>query len=58
MVQGSITTEHIVWCSSCVGWDQICERTMSRTEKVAKGYGWRKIKGKWICPDCVQKKNY
>ena len=50
-----ITTEHTVWCSVCEFWEQICIHRMSDTIIEAKRRGWRNVKGKWVCPTCLNK---
>ena len=50
---GDITTEHTIWCSRCEEWQTWCIRLMSDMIKATKVEGWRKIKGLWVCPDCI-----
>ena len=54
---GTITTEHTVWCCICDVWFQWSESYMSWFIKIIREDGWRKIKGKWVCPDCLNKES-
>ena len=52
-MNGRITTEHTVWCLYCPEFEKQPEATKRGMERVAKACGWRKQKGKWVCPRCV-----
>ena len=53
---GRITTEYTVWCSQCVEWLQEAGyRRKASVTKYFQSLGWKKIKGKFVCPNCVNK---
>lgn len=52
---GNITTEHTVWCSRCVHWEQYDYRLKSKFIKYIESTGWRLVKSLWVCPDCLTK---
>lgn len=55
---GNISTERTVWCCRCEQWHQETSRLKSRFVKEIEAMGWRRIEGKWVCPECiVGKKN-
>lgn len=55
---GYITTEYTVWCGyePCAEWNQDA-MARSKTDAIRKWKlaGWKKIKGCWYCPKCVEK---
>jgi len=53
--EGKIMTEHTAWCSRCAFWFQWSEPTKKLFVQILRHDGWRKIKGKWVCPDCSRK---
>lgn len=51
---GDISTEKTAWCSRCAVWEQLTQdmwRPSAPDE--FRRRGWRKINGKWVCPDCL-----
>lgn len=55
---GTMTTEHTVWCATCVEWYQTPSESKKTAADDVKNEGWRKDKKLgWICPKC-QKRLY
>lgn len=50
-----ITTQFTVWCDTCVEWEMFSVPTKRSAEIEAVSIGWRKEKGKHICPKCRKK---
>jgi len=58
MSQGIITREYTMWCNTedCGTWHQDSENNSAKefAREMTKGvHGWRKIKGKFYCPNCA-----
>jgi hypothetical protein len=51
-----ITVEHTVWCSQCVEWHQLPVKRKSEFLQRIKADGWRQALGRWLCPDCSQRR--
>jgi hypothetical protein len=55
---GLIISELSIWCACCERWDtDNCEadgnKTVFARTKIKEG--WKKIKGRFVCPECVAK---
>jgi len=54
-MSGCITTEYTAWCGRCSHWEQESEARKRDMEKVIRARGWKKVKGLWVCPKCLEK---
>ena len=52
---GDIDKQYTVWCSRCAEWHQESVEKKAIFVRLIKNCGWKKIKGLWVCPDCVDR---
>lgn len=53
---GNITQDgYTVWCGFCCEWSSMnSTRNKRECAKTAMRFGWKKLSGKWACPECVK----
>jgi len=55
---GKIQKYYTVWCGYCSQWEpnDILDGTKVEVAGTLKRHGWKLVKGKWMCPDCLAEK--
>ena len=51
-----ITKSYSIMCSNCTRSEGLFSQTVKDCEYEASRMGWQKVKGEWLCDECVMDK--